>query len=83
MMGNPRVDTTSLLNTVDSVIGFDHKTRFRLLLTASGFSRVELAQRVEVHINTVDRWCNGASAAPGAVIAYLTLYTQVKDLLES
>jgi DNA-binding transcriptional regulator YiaG len=83
MMGNPRVDTTSLVEKTIQAGGYDSKIRFRILLINAGFSRAELAERVGVHVNTVDRWFNGATETPGAVIAYLLLYTRVKDLLET
>lgn len=44
-------------------------------------SQAELAVRVSVHENTVSKWMTGKTSVPGAVIAYLRLYRDVKALL--
>jgi DNA-binding transcriptional regulator YiaG len=61
--------------------GFQSR-RFQRYFEASGLTQAELADRCEVHINTVSRWATGKTPTPGAVISYLALYSRVRDLLE-
>ena len=58
------------------------RNQFFNLMRDTGFSQSELARRVSVHPNTVSKWSTGQSRMPGAVIAYLKLYRDVKALIE-
>lgn len=48
------------------------------LMRLCGFNKAELARRVDVHPNTVTKWCDGTTRVPGAVVAYLGLYATLK-----
>jgi DNA-binding transcriptional regulator YiaG len=39
----------------------------------------ELARRVDVFPSTVSAWVNARTDVPGAVLAYLTLLSKVRD----
>lgn len=45
-------------------------------------SAAELANRVAVSANTVSNWRTGKIKPPGAVMAYLKLYVQVKRMAQ-
>ena len=58
-----------------------HNGDFRALMAECGINAVTLSKRIDVHPNTVSRWHNDQVDVPGAVLAYLRLYRDVKALL--
>jgi len=49
------------------------------ILNELGWSKAELARRVNIHPGTISRW----KEVPGPVAAYLSLYRDLRELLEN
>lgn len=70
-------------NDGKALTGHQQNGDFRRLLVESGMSHADLAKHLNVHVNTVSRWAAGkVEKVPGAVLAYLRLYRDVKGLIE-
>jgi transcriptional regulator with XRE-family HTH domain len=50
-------------------------------LVILGWSQADLAERIDVHRNTVSAWATGKAETPGPVKAYLALAIKVGALL--
>lgn len=54
--------------------------QFSRALATLGWSQAEFARRTGVHKQTVNRWCNGATAIQPLAVAYIELALAVKAL---
>ena len=55
----------------------------RAELAALGWSQADFAERLGVHVNTVNKWATGKAEIPGPAIAYLILAVKVRDLAKA
>ena len=62
--------------------GHNQNGELKRLLVTTGLSQGRLAKLIDAHPNTVSRWASGRCEVPGAVLAYLRLYRDVKALLD-
>lgn len=62
--------------------GLNHKSSLNALMNDCQLSGAKLAERVNVHPNTVANWRNGKTPIPGAVLAYLELLAKVRSLTQ-
>ena len=54
-------------------------TKLKALMADCDMTGAELARRVDVFPSTVSAWVNARTDVPGAVLAYLTLLSKVRD----
>ena len=53
------------------------------ILAHLGWSQGQLAERIDVHPNTVSRWVNGKAQPPALVRIHLTLLLTLKAQIEA